>query len=97
MRLFIRAGVSIIVISLFANQSLVQAGQGQVKLGQELYMEYCTGCHGENKIGLTGYSGDLQLFTNRLEGMTESMPDFAGFFTTEEIAALHTYLLDTGE
>ncbi|MCP4001929.1 MAG: cytochrome c [Gammaproteobacteria bacterium] len=97
MRIFIWVGVSIIVTSLFTNQSLVQAGQGQIELGQELYMEYCIGCHGENKSGLTGYSGDLQLFTNRLEGVTETMPDFAGFFVTEEIAALYAYLLDTGE
>jgi mono/diheme cytochrome c family protein len=97
MMIFVRAGVSIMVISLFANQSLVHAGQEEFELGQELYMEYCTGCHGEDKSGLTGYSGDLQLFTNRLEGMTESMPDFAGFFTAEEIEALHAYLLDTGE
>ena len=40
MMIFVRAGVSIIVISLFATQSLVQAGQEEFELGQELYMEY---------------------------------------------------------
>lgn len=61
--------------------------------GKELYDEYCQGCHGEDKTGLNGYEGSLAAFTDRLEGVTENMPDFAGFFDEDEIAALHAYLM----
>jgi len=61
--------------------------------GKELYDEYCQGCHGADKTGLNGYEGSLATFTDRLEGLTENMPDFAGFFDEDEIAALHAYLV----
>jgi mono/diheme cytochrome c family protein len=86
-----------LVAGLAGSPLLAMADQQQIDSGAELYVEYCTGCHGENKSGLTGYSGDLQSFIDRLEGLTEEMPDFAGFFDEDEIEALHAYLADTGE
>jgi mono/diheme cytochrome c family protein len=92
-----RVGLLFVIVGLAGNPLLAMADQEQIEAGAELYVEYCIGCHGENKIGLKDYSGDLQSFTDRLEGLTEEMPDFAGFFETDEIEALHAYLVDTGE
>ena len=66
-------------------------------LGKELFAEYCASCHGADKSGLVDYSGTLEAFTARMEGMTENMPDFAGFFDENEIVALHAYLTSTTE
>lgn len=65
--------------------------------GAELYAEYCAGCHGDNKSGLQEYDADLASFTERMEGVTENMPDFAGFFEADEVAALHEYLISPTE
>jgi mono/diheme cytochrome c family protein len=92
-----RVGLLFVIVGLAGNPLLAMADQEQIEAGAELYVEYCIGCHGENKIGLKDYSSDLQSFTDRLEGLTEEMPDFAGFFETDEIEALHAYLVDTGE
>jgi mono/diheme cytochrome c family protein len=97
-----RVGLLFVIVGLAGNPLLVMADQvmadqEKIEAGTELYVEYCMSCHGENKIGLKDYSGDLQSFTDRLEGLTEEMPDFAGFFETDEIEALHAYLVDTGE
>ena len=82
---------------LAGNPLFAMADQEQIDLGAELYVEYCMSCHGENKSGLRDYNGDLQSFSDRLGGLTEEMPDFADFFEEDEIAALHAYLLDSGE
>jgi mono/diheme cytochrome c family protein len=92
-----RVGLLFVIAGLAGNPLLAMTDQEQIEAGAELYVEYCIGCHGENKIGLKDYSADLQSFTDRLEGLTEEMPDFAGFFETDEIEALHAYLVDTGE
>jgi mono/diheme cytochrome c family protein len=92
-----RIGPLVLLAGLAGNPLLAMADQEQVEAGAELYVEYCMSCHGENKSGLRDYSGDLQSFTDRLGGLTEEMPDFADFFEEDEIAALHAYLLDTGE
>lgn len=60
--------------------------------GQELYGEFCQNCHGPDKSGLDVFTGDLAALTERLEGLTEDMPDFTGFFEEEEINALYAYL-----
>lgn len=74
------------------------AAAADAELGAELYVDFCARCHGEARDGLRTYTDDLAGLTERLEGMTEDMPDFAGFFTPEEIAALHAYLsLPPGE
>ena len=68
------------------------ADESQLEAGGELYAEFCAGCHGANNTGLSDYRGDLAALTERLEGLTEEMPDFAGFFEEDEVAALHVYL-----
>jgi mono/diheme cytochrome c family protein len=69
------------------------ADDAQVQEGAELYAEFCENCHGADKSGLGEYNADLAAFTERLEGLTEEMPDFAGFFDEEEIVAMHAYLV----
>jgi len=70
----------------------VQAEDGDPELGLELYDEFCAGCHGDGAAGLSAFSDDLGTFGERLEGITENMPDFAGVFEEDEIAALFAYL-----
>lgn len=74
--------------------------QAAPELGEELFNEYCAGCHGAGAAGLRDYRGSLENFNERLEGVTENMPDFAGFFDSDEIEAMHEYLmaaLEAGE
>jgi mono/diheme cytochrome c family protein len=71
---------------------LAFADEDQVAAGAEIYGEFCQNCHGPDKSGLANYSGDMAALTERLEGLTEEMPDFAGFFEEDEIADLHAYL-----
>jgi mono/diheme cytochrome c family protein len=61
-------------------------------LGAELYGDYCANCHGDNASNVPAYPDNLAEFTERLEGVTENMPDFSGFFDEDEIAALYAYL-----
>jgi mono/diheme cytochrome c family protein len=75
------------VVAMSAN-----ADEAQRLAGTELYAEYCESCHGPERSGLPEFNLDLAGLTNRLEGVTESMPDFAGFFEADEIAALYAYL-----
>jgi mono/diheme cytochrome c family protein len=77
--------------------SIAIADPAQIELGAEVYVDYCQGCHGDDKSGLADYNDSLENFSERLEGVTENMPDFAGFFDDDEILALHAYLMDTGE
>jgi len=95
MTMYYRAGLLLVVISLAGYSQLSMAQQEQVESGADLYVEYCMNCHGGNKSGLAEFNLDLQSFTDRLEGMTEEMPDFAGFFEEDEIIALYAYLSDT--
>ena len=62
--------------------------------GQELYEEYCQSCHQPDAAGLEEFEGSLQDFAGILEGETEDMPDFYGFFNEEEVAALYKYIND---
>jgi len=66
-------------------------------LGREIYADYCQNCHGEDKSGLADYNDSLDNFRQRIEGVTENMPDFAGFFDDDEIVSLHAYLMEAGE
>ena len=68
------------------------AEDGDPELGLELYDEFCAGCHGDGAAGLNAFSDDLGTFVERLEGITENMPDFAGVFEEDEVAALFAYL-----
>ena len=80
------------MVSLLLSAS-AWADSADLELGEEIYGDYCQGCHGADKSGLDGYSDSLEDFTQRIEGVTENMPDFAGFFEPEEIAALYAYLM----
>ncbi len=87
-------------VSLFGPLGFLAAplacyAQDDVQLGEELFQESCARCHGDDAAGLTGYQGSLEQFTERLEGITENMPDFAGYFEPEEVEALHQYLMVT--
>lgn len=80
---------------LLASLALLFALNGQaadVELGAELYADFCAGCHGENREGVQNFSDDIARFTERLEGVTEDMPDFAGTFYPDEIESLHAFL-----
>ncbi len=70
------------------------AADSRVAAGEELYLENCARCHGEQAEGLQNYSGTLAQLSERLDGLTEGMPDFAGWFDEDEVEALHTFLTD---
>lgn len=72
--------------------NVAHAVDGDTELGAELYGEFCANCHGANAAGLSTFNDDLDMFNERLEGITENMPDFAGVFEEEEIAALYAFL-----
>ena len=63
-----------------------------VEFGDELYAELCANCHGENRSGLKEFSDDFERFSGRLDGDTEDMPDFAGYFEEDEVAAMFAFL-----
>ena len=82
----------IIGVGLLVVAPAVLANDAQIEAGEQLYEEFCESCHGANKSGLSEYSGDLAGLTDRLEGVTEEMPDFGGVFEVDEIAGLQAYL-----
>ena len=83
LRSFVLAGLLVV---------LPAGGAAADPLGAELYGDYCANCHGDNASNVPAYPDNLAEFTQRLEGMTENMPDFSGFFDEDEIAALYAYL-----
>ena len=89
-----RMSVERLRASLLAGLLLVLPAAGAIAnpLGEELYGDYCANCHGDNASNVPAYPDNLAEFTERLEGVTENMPDFSGFFDEEEIAALYAYL-----
>jgi mono/diheme cytochrome c family protein len=93
----IRFGVQGAVSLLTLLTTVVSANPESIELGAEVYASYCQGCHGDDKDGLRDYNVSLEDLRVRLEGVTENMPDFAGFFDEEEIIALQAYLTDRGE
>ena len=86
---YIKRSIIAAALTLLASS----ASAGDAELGQELYDEFCANCHGADKAGLRQFSDDADMFAERLEeGVTENMPDFAGVFEEDEIAALFAYL-----
>ena len=83
---------SLLALNLLLIAAPASADDAAIDAGAELYAEFCANCDGENKTGLTEFKDDPATFTDRLEGMTEEMPDFAGFFDPEEIDAMYAYL-----
>jgi mono/diheme cytochrome c family protein len=82
----------LLTIMPFVLTPAIHANESQLATGEALYSEFCVNCHGADKSGLDDYTDDLAALTDRLEGITEEMPDFAGFFEADEIAAIHAYL-----
>jgi mono/diheme cytochrome c family protein len=93
----IRFGVQGAVSLLTLLTTVAGDNPESIELGAEVYAGYCQGCHGDDKDGLRDYNGSLEDLRVRLEGVTENMPDFVGFFDEEEIIALQAYLKDKGE
>ena len=90
---------AVIVLSIFLSlaQSAALANSGeasaeQIELGGDLYKQYCDRCHEAPATGLAAFQGSLQDLTERLEGITDEMPDFWGVFSDDEIAALYAYM-----
>jgi mono/diheme cytochrome c family protein len=81
--------ILMLAVPVFADDAQVDA---QVEEGAELYAESCASCHGDNKSGLAEFKDDQATFNDRLEGVTQEMPDFAGFFEQEEVDAMYVYL-----
>ncbi len=97
MRVITRTATLISMIVLSGPWSMSFASDGDSELGAELYTEFCMGCHGENKTGLSNFNDDAATFAERLEGITENMPDFAGVFEDDEVAAMFAYLNDSAD
>ena len=85
----------IVCIALVSVAPTSFANDSELQLGSELFDEFCSGCHGANADGLSQFSDTLETFNERLEGITENMPDFAGVFEEDEITALFTYIDQT--
>ncbi len=64
----------------------------EICLGGDLYDEFCERCHEDPPIGLADFQGSKEDLVERLEGMTEEMPDFWGLFSDDEITALYAYI-----
>jgi len=68
------------------------ASTEQISVGGDLYDNFCERCHEDPAIGLADFEGSKEDLVERLEGMTEEMPDFWGMFTDDEIAAMYAYI-----
>ena len=68
------------------------ASPEQIELGTDLYQEFCERCHGEPAVGLAEFEGSRDDLVERLEGMTEEMPDFWGMFSDDEVSAIYAYM-----
>ncbi len=68
------------------------ASAEQISEGRDLYNESCERCHEDPGIGLAAFEGSRDDLVERLEGMTEEMPDFWGFFSEDEITSLYAYI-----
>ena len=68
------------------------ASAEQISEGGDLYNEFCERCHEDPGVGLAAFEGSREDLVERLEGMTEEMPDFWGLFTPDEITSLYAYI-----
>ena len=88
--------IPIAAAAVFAILPVATFADSDPELGSELYAEFCAGCHGADASGLSNFSDDAATFAERIEeGMTENMPDYAGVFEEDEIAAMFAYLSDS--
>lgn len=73
----------------------VASGNGSADAGvrgENIYAEFCQGCHGEGKSGLVQFSRSREELQRILEGETDQMPDFYGIFSETEVDAIYAYL-----
>ncbi len=61
--------------------------------GEEIFAEFCQGCHGANKSGLVNFSRSREELRGILEGETDQMPDFYGIFSESEADDIYAYLV----
>jgi cytochrome c5 len=76
----------------WASANSESASAEQISEGGDLYNEFCERCHEDPAAGLADFEGSREDLVERLEGMTEEMPDFWGLFTPDEITALYAYI-----
>jgi cytochrome c5 len=68
------------------------ASAEQISEGGDLYNEFCERCHEDPALGMADFEGSREDLVERLEGMTEEMPDFWGLFSADEITSLYAYI-----
>lgn len=78
--------------ALHLSAGLALADEGGASRGEEIYVEFCQGCHGAGKAGLLDFSRTREELQLILEGETEQMPDFYGIFSETEVDAIYAYL-----
>ena len=94
LRVIARFGLVAISAAMFCG-STVTASE-VVERGAKHYVQFCLGCHGEDKAGLSSYQGGLEDLLARLDGeTTDQMPDFYGVFSEDEVAEIYAYLKAT--
>ena len=79
-------GVSLLMTVFLGSNAAMAAD------GEELFVEYCQSCHESTASVLEEFQGSRERFAEILEGDTEDMPDFFGFFDDEEVDALYQYI-----
>jgi mono/diheme cytochrome c family protein len=71
----------------------IEANDDAAARGEEIFAEFCQGCHGENKSGLLNFSRSREELQRILEGETDQMPDFYGIFSESEADDIFAYLV----
>ena len=85
------------LLMLMLTMGPVFADDAEVQAGAELFADYCSNCHGDDRDGIAEFTDDVDTFNDRLAGITEEMPDFTDFFEEDEIAAMYAYLVATNK
>jgi len=86
------AGVGALLLLSGGNAFPGQADDVALR-GQKIYVQFCQGCHGADKSGLTNFSGEREDLQRILEGDTDQMPDFYGVFSGDEVTDIYAYLI----
>ena len=85
------AGLGILLGLSVLSASAAESADAAAR-GAKTYVEFCQGCHGGNKSGLTQFAGTLEDLQRILDGETNQMPDFYGIFSEAEVAEIYAYL-----
>jgi mono/diheme cytochrome c family protein len=87
-RLCLATALALMAVTVSGEES---AGEASAR-GEEIFAEFCQGCHGENKSGLINFSRSRDELQAILEGETDQMPDFYGIFSESEADDIYAYL-----